>query len=109
MSRRLGGLPLHPAFLNGLLTRSVIIWFGVRGLLLVAGLLLPTLPGAVQLVPTLPGAGAVVALTALLTALDGRRHSETVLLANLGVPESRLVLIAMIPPGALETMIQVLA
>ena len=97
---------LHPAFLRGIVVRSAIIWLGVRGLLLFAALLIPSIPAL--LIPSIPAALAVVALTAGLTAIDGRQHSETVLLANLGVPEWHLVLLAMLPPAVFEAVIQAL-
>jgi len=64
----------------------------VRGLLAVLKLLTP------------PG-WAVVVLVAGLAAHDARRRSETVLLANLGIPEWHLALIAALPPAVMETLI----
>ncbi len=47
-------------------------------------------------------------LVAGLAAYDARRQSETVLLANLGIPEWRLAVIAALPPALMETVIGLL-
>jgi hypothetical protein len=75
------------------------VWIGIRGFLLFVGLTVPSLPAAV----------GIVTLTAWLTVWDGRRHGETVLLANLGVPQWRLAVVAALPAVVFETVIQVLA
>lgn len=100
MPRRklLRSLP-HPAFLRGILVRGAGIWLGVRGLLLFVGLTVATAPVAL----------AIVALTAWLATLDGRRHGETVLLANLGIPEWRLAAVAAAPPAVFETAVRLVA
>lgn len=67
----------------------------MRGLLALVELLTP------------PG-WAVVVLVAGLAAYDARRRVETVWLANLGIPEWRLALIAALPPAVMEAAIGLL-
>jgi len=74
--------------------RASGIWFALRGLLLILGIVSPPLPVSIL----------VISLTAALTALDSRRQSETIFLANLGTPEWTLVLTASAPPVLLELL-----
>src|SRR5881397_4020541 len=98
---RLPPLPSIPApFLRQILVRSILVWLGVRG----AAFLLFGLT-----VPALPAAGLVVALTVGLTTWDGRRLSEHVFLANLGIPVWVLALAAAVPPLSCELTIRFLA
>lgn len=89
----------HPAFLSGILVRGVLVWFGVRGFLLFLGFLVPSPSAAV----------GIVVLTAWLGAYDARRSSETILLANLGIAEWKLALVAAVPAALFELTIQLVA
>ena len=93
-------LSIPVPFLRQILVRSILVWLGVRG----AAFLLFGLT-----VPALPAAGLVVALTVGLTTWDGRRLSEHVFLANLGIPVWVLALAAAVPPLSCELTIRFLA
>jgi hypothetical protein len=55
-----------------------------------------------------PPGWAVVGLVVWLATYDARRRSETVLLADFGIPEWRLALVAALPPAVLEVLIGLL-
>jgi len=95
-------LPVFPplGFLRSIVLRATGIWILLHAALL--GLF-----GAISLEP--PAILAVVALVVWLTTLYGRRASEHVFLANLGVPEWLLMIVAAIPPCLLELLLVVFA
>jgi len=82
------------AFLRGILLRSLVIWVSLR----VALFLFHVGP------PALPTRVGIVLVTAFLTTFDGRRHGETLFLANLGIPEWRLAAVAAVLPLLLESI-----
>jgi hypothetical protein len=51
-----------------------------------------------------PASLGLTVLVAALTLLDVRRRHETILLANLGVSRTAIVVVASLPPLALETL-----
>jgi hypothetical protein len=55
-----------------------------------------------------PPGWAVVVLVAGLAIYDARRRSETVLLADFGIPEWRLAVVAALPAALMETLIGLL-
>ena len=79
--------------------RGFLIWFGVRGGLLFVRMLVPSVSAAV----------GIVAVTAWIGVLEARRSSETILLANLGIAEWQLALVAAVPAAAFEIVIQLVA
>jgi hypothetical protein len=89
----------HPAFLRAILFRAAGIWIVNRAMLAMVGLTTATVATAIL----------IIALTAWLTAYDGRRSGEDLLLANFGVPEWVLALIAAIPATAFEVIIGALS
>ena len=80
-----------------LLRRSLLMWPGVRLLLVVpwlyAGRML-----SVDLLVAPENAPAAVALTALLAVLETRRRHEHLLHANLGTGPLPIALLALVPP-----------
>ena len=83
-----------PAFLAGIVLRSLVIWTSLRVALFLFHVGSPAVATRVGL----------VLATAFFTTFDGRRHGETVFLANLGIPEWRLAAVAAVPPLVLESI-----
>ncbi len=97
--------PPDSLFTRTIILRSLWIWIGVR--LLIAALGIPMMA---PVVPTTPGpALSITALTVALAALEMRRNDEFLLLANLGRPPARLLLLAAIVPTLIETAIVAVA
>jgi len=87
-------------FLRSIVVRATGIWIALHVALLALFKVLSLEPPAML---------AVVAVVAWLTSLHGRRTSEHVFLANLGVPEWVLVIVAALPPSLLEWLLVIVA
>lgn len=84
-----------PAFLRGLLVRSALIWLGIRGFLFFTRRFGPA---------SVPASAAIVVVAVTFTILDERRRRQTVFLANLGISELALAVVAAVPPTVLELL-----
>lgn len=101
---RASALPYLPprAFLIPLVTRALIIWAGVR-VVLVLGIAMLDAGVAFQLPASVAIAVALVAGT--LAWLEARRRHEHLLLGNLGVSQPTLFLIGLLPAALSESLI----
>lgn len=93
----------HAAFRNRILSRTMVIWLGMRMVLLI---LSPLMGEPVIRVPFL-AATAIALIAGALTILDATRHNELFILSNLGIPTSTVHFLALTPPALLELLIWV--
>ena len=95
-------LPVFPpiGFLRSIVVRATGIWIALHAVLLGMFKVI-----SLEALATL----AVVAVVTGLTTLHGRRTSEHIFLANLGVPEWLLIVAAAIPPSLLEFLVKMIA
>ncbi|HEX2188287.1 MAG TPA: hypothetical protein VHG51_05280 [Longimicrobiaceae bacterium] len=91
-------LPVRP-FTRVLLLRALLLWVGVRLVVLAGGL-----PSAAGLAPTPRAALLVVAVVGVLGLLEARRRNEVVFLANLGVGRASIAAFSALPALALEIL-----
>jgi hypothetical protein len=111
-----GGLTSRPSgrpspfppriFLNALLVRGAVLWFGVR---LAAAFVGAPFPGPPFPLVTTLAATWIVALAALLGTLDAGRRHELLLLGNFGVRPVTVAMLAGLPAALAEGLIRLWA
>ena len=90
------------AFLIALVTRALIIWAGMR-MALALGIVMLDAGAPFQLPASV--ASAVVLVAGALAWIETRRRHEHLLLGNLGISQSTLVFIGLLPAALSESLL----
>jgi hypothetical protein len=97
-------LPLLPRrLLRLILLRALLIWVGVRLLVLMGGAMIGELLLRISALSVI----TIILVSAFLTLADLTRRREALFLANLGVPTRMIVLLSVIPAALGEMVLAV--
>ena len=92
-------------FARPLLIRGTLLWAGARGCLALITWLVAGMEGPVTPQVTVEAAAWIIIVVGALGLLEARRRNEHLLLANLGIYQRTLGLLAAVPALAGEVVI----